>query len=90
MAEEKIKNNEEARRFARVIVSDISVYNAEKIADGIKSDKLFEFLKNELDEGETYYRSKVDSQLYESSNFFYEAVVDILLKQKKYIASQIW
>ena len=84
--EEKVK----AQRLARAIASDISLYNEQKIAQGIEQDNLFEMLKDELEEGRELYKSRVSAELYGSTNFFDRAVVDIVVRSKAHIKSKIW
>jgi hypothetical protein len=85
-----IKNTDEAKRLARTILSDILLYNQAKVKEGIEKDSLFEVLTEELAEGKKYYESMVDAEIRQSSNFFNEAVVDVLLKQGGKIKSEIW
>ncbi len=79
-----------AMRLARAIASDISLYNEDKIVRGIQQDNLFETLEAELDEGLDLYRSRVAPDLFASSNFYYRAVVDVIIKAKGHIKSPIW
>ena len=46
-----IDTEEAARRLARAIASDLSLYNEEKIVRGIEGDSLFEELSEEIEEG---------------------------------------
>lgn len=85
-----IKTPDEARRLARTILSDILLYNQAKVKEGIEKDSLFDVLTEELAEGKKYYESMVDEEIRQSSNFFNEAVVDVLLKQGGKIKSEIW
>jgi hypothetical protein len=85
-----IKNPDEAKRLARTILSDILLYNQAKVKEGIEQDSLFDILTEELAEGKKYYESMVDADVRQSSNFFSEAVVDVLLKQAGKIKSEIW
>ncbi len=85
-----IKTSDEAKRLARTILSDILLYNQAKVKEGIERDSLFEVLTEELAEGKKYYDSMVDEEVRQSSNFFNEAVVDVLLKQGGKIKSEIW
>ncbi len=85
-----IKNPDEAKRLARTILSDILLYNQAKVKEGIEKDSLFEILTEELAEGKKYYENMVDEEVRRSSNFFNEAVVDVLLKQGGKIKSEIW
>ncbi len=85
-----IDTPEAAMRLARAIASDISLYNEEKIIQGIREDNLFDVLADELDEGLNLYRSRVANDLFETTNFYYRAVVDVILKSKGHIKSKIW
>ena len=85
-----IKNPDEAKRLARTILSDILMYNQVKVKEGIEKDSLFEVLTEELAEGKKYYESMVDEEVRQATNFFNEAVVDVLLKQGGKIKSEIW
>ena len=85
-----IKNPDEAKRLARTILSDILLYNQAKVKEGIEKDSLFDVLTEELAEGKKYYESMVEDSLRQTTNFFNEAVVDVLIKQGGKIKSEIW
>ena len=85
-----ISSNDEAKRLARTILSDILLYNQAKVKEGIEKDSLFDVLSEELAEGRKYYETMVDSSLRQSTNFFNEAVIDVLLKQGGKHKSDIW
>ena len=84
-----IETEEAARRLARAIASDLSLYNEEKIVRGIENDHLFSELTEEIEEGRALYKSRVAPQLYQR-NFYDRALVDILIKAKGHIKSKIW
>lgn len=88
MATEEEKKK--ANRLARAIASDISLYNEEKIVKGIEADNLFDALRDELTEGRDLYRSRVSKEIFESSNFFDRAVVDIIVRSRGHIRSKVW
>jgi hypothetical protein len=79
-----------AIRLARAIASDISLYNEDKIREGIESDTFFDAIAAELEEGRELYKSRVAPELYDSSNYYDRAVVDIILRSKAHIKSRIW
>jgi hypothetical protein len=85
-----ISTHEQAKRLARTILSDILLYNQAKVKEGIEKDSLFDVLSEELAEGRKYYESMVESPLRQSTNFFNEAVIDVLLKQGGKHKSDIW
>jgi hypothetical protein len=84
-----IDNPEQARRLARAIISDVAIYNREKVEQGIKNDNIFDLLVDELDEGRQHYKSRVTPELAQS-NIFEIAVVDVLIKRAGKIESAIW
>lgn len=85
-----IETPERAIRLARTIASDISLYNEEKIVRGLSEDSLFTELQDEIEEGRELYRTRVAPDLYERTNFFDRALVDIIIKSKGHVKSKIW
>jgi hypothetical protein len=84
-----IETEEAARRLARAIASDLSLYNEEKIVKGIQEDDLFNTLAEEIEEGRALYKSRVSADLYHK-NFYDRALVDILVKSKGHVKSRVW
>ena len=84
-----IETEEAARRLARAIASDLSLYNEEKIVNGITNDNLFDTLAEEIEEGRALFKRRVAAELY-PKNFYDRALVDILVKAKGHIKSKIW
>jgi len=52
-------DREEARRLARLILSDIVIYNAEKAESGVREGTFFELLGPEIAEGRGYFETRV-------------------------------
>jgi len=84
-----IDNADQAKRLARAIISDVAIYNPEKVVEGIKNDNLFEVLQDQLAEGRQHFASRVVPEL-AASNIFELAIVDILIKRSEKIESSIW
>ena len=84
-----IENPDQAKRLARAILSDVALYNREKLEAGIKNDTVFEVLKEELEEGRQHFVSRVAPHL-ASTNIYDIAVVDVLIKRAGKIESTIW
>ncbi len=85
-----IEEPEKAMRLARAIASDISLYNEEKIKEGIENDTFFDAVAAELEEGRELYKSRLSPELYGRTNFYDRAVVDIIIRSKGHIKSKIW
>ena len=79
-----------AIRLARAISSDISLYNEEKIKEGIANDNFYDAISSELDEGRELYKSRVAPPLFASTNYYDRAVIDIILRSKGHIKSKLW
>ena len=79
-----------ARRLARAIASDISMYNEEKIVKGLEQDNFFEALKEEIEDGRELFRSRVSAEIYQKRTLFDRAIVDIIIKPKGHVRSRIW
>jgi hypothetical protein len=84
-----IENRDQARRLARAIISDVAMYNRDKVEQGIKDDNIFEVLDEQLTEGREHFASRVCEEL-AKSNIFDIAVVDVLIKRAGKIESSIW
>ena len=84
-----IENADQARRLARAILSDIALYNRDKVVEGIRADSIFDILSAELEEGREHFVSRVTPDL-AASNIYDLAVVDVLIKRAGKIESTIW
>ncbi len=86
---QRIMVEEAARRLARAIVSDVLLYNEQKVVQGIETDNLFNMLSEDIEEGRALYKSRVAEELY-GRNFYERALVDIIIKSKGHIKSKLW
>ena len=84
-----IETEEAARRLARAIASDLSLYNEEKILEGLQADNLYEILAEEIEEGRELFRGRVLPDLFEK-NFYDRAIIDLLIKSKGHIKCKLW
>ena len=90
MSDEPITDPARALRLARAIVSDVMLYNAEKVRDGIEADDLFERLAPEIDEGRAFFARRVDADVAAKTNAFERALVDVLVYRSSHVRSRIW
>jgi len=65
---------DEARRLARLILSDIIIYHAPKVERGIRENNFFELLRDEIAEGRQYYESRVPKRVLRDSEIFTETL----------------
>jgi CheY-like chemotaxis protein/DNA-directed RNA polymerase subunit RPC12/RpoP len=68
------KEYDEARRLARLILSDIVIYHAETVEAGIRDDNFFDVLKAEIAEGRAYYDSRVPLRVRQDTEIFSETL----------------
>ncbi len=75
---EASKRHDEARRFARLLVSEIKLYNEGKVEQGRKNKDLYERLKEDIDRSRQMYDERIAEDVRKGSNYFYEELVRIL------------
>ncbi len=76
LSEEERALYESARRKARVLVSDLILYNREKIEKGKLKGNIYEELKDEIDLAIEIYRKKVGGKV--NKDFLYEELLNKL------------
>jgi len=84
-----IDNPDQAKRLARAIISDVAIYNRDKVESGIKNDNIFDTLQEQLEEGRQHFFSRVSPEL-KRDNIYDIALVDVLIKRAGKIESSIW
>ncbi|HYK03690.1 MAG TPA: hypothetical protein VE974_18170 [Thermoanaerobaculia bacterium] len=75
---EDAKKHDEARRFARLLVSEIKLYNESKVEQGRKNSDLYERLKEDIDRSRQMYDERIGDDVRKVSNYFYDELVRIL------------
>lgn len=75
---EEGKRHDEARRFARLLVSEIKLYNEPKVEQGRKNHDLYERLKEDIDRSRQMYDERISDDVRKASNYFYDELVRIL------------
>jgi hypothetical protein len=71
---------ERLRRYARIIISDIALYNQELVERGIREGTFSELLQKEIEEGHRLYLVRVPSSS-GGEDFYHEAVRDFIAKR---------
>ena len=77
-ASDATKKHDEARRFARLLVSEIKLYNEGKVEQGRKNKDLYERLKEDIDRSRQMYDERIPEDIRKASNYFYDELVRIL------------
>jgi len=55
-----------AKRLAKIIVSDIVIYNEKKVEKGLKNGTFYELLEDDIREGRVLFESRVSQTLFEA------------------------
>jgi len=80
------KEYDEARRLARLILSDIVIYHPDKVEAGIRDDNFFEVLKNEINEGRNYYDTRVPLRVRQDTEIFSETLQQFVRMKREEIS----
>jgi len=78
IAPEEQKAHDDAKRFARLVVSEIKLYNEAKVTEGRKTRDIYERLKEDIERGRQMYHDRVSGPVRESSDYFHDELVRIL------------
>ena len=70
--------HEDARRLARLLVSEIKLYNEEQVEEGRRKHDLYERLREDIDRSREMYEQRVDPVILKSTDYFYQELVRIL------------
>lgn len=65
---------DDARRLARLILSDIVIYHTQRVEQAIRENNFFEVLHTEIDEGRQYYDSRVPLRVRRDTEIFTETL----------------
>jgi hypothetical protein len=72
------RKHEEARRFARLLVSEIKLYNESQVEQGRRDRDLYERLKEDIDRSRQMYDERVPDEVRKGTNYFFDELVRIL------------
>jgi predicted Zn finger-like uncharacterized protein len=83
LSPEERTRHEKARRLARVLASDIAIYNREKKERGIVEGNLVAVLGYEIKKSWETYKERVGADFANSTPYFRDALNDLLAEGKK-------
>jgi CheY-like chemotaxis protein len=79
---------EKARRLARIIVSDIALYNEGVIDRGVRSGQLMNLIRDDLEEGYRLFRSRVPQDIAEEADYIREALNNLVEKKRAELGAE--
>ena len=69
---------DQARRFARLLVSEIVLYNAKDIEEGRRSKDLYKRLREEIDRSRRMYEQRIPQRLAGDADYFRDELIKTL------------
>jgi len=72
-----------ARRFARIIVSDIVLYNQARVEEGVSNGTFYQLLADDIGEGRALYLSRVPDEITSGTSYLEEAFEDLIARKKQ-------
>lgn len=78
VSEEEKRFHNEARRFARLLVSEIKLYNEQKVRDGRDHSDLYERLREDIDRSRQMYDKRVRPEVSNRFDYFHHELVNML------------
>ena len=76
--DDEVRAHNDARRFARLLVSEIKLYNEQKVLEGRKSNDLYERLKEDIDRSRQMYEKRVSPSVSAKYDYFYDELLHTL------------
>lgn len=77
-SEEERRLHNDARRFARLLVSEIKLYNEQKVVDGRSQHDLYERLREYIDRSREMYDKRVKPEVARKYDYFHHELVGTL------------
>jgi hypothetical protein len=69
---------EEARRFARLLISEIKLYNEEQVDRGREAKDLYSRLKEDIDRSREMFDKRISEDVRSRQDYFQDELVRIL------------
>jgi hypothetical protein len=78
VSEEDKRFHNEARRFARLLVSEIKLYNEQKVREGRDAGDLYDRLREDIDRSRQMYDKRVRPEVSNRYDYFHHELVNML------------
>jgi hypothetical protein len=65
----------EARRLARLLVSELKLYNEEEIEEGRRAGNIYRYLKDAIERSRTMYDERIDDRVRTEADYFREELI---------------
>jgi predicted Zn finger-like uncharacterized protein len=81
--DQEIGDDERARRLARIIVSDIALYNQDKVDEGIRNGNWSELLAAEIQEARKLFLARFPDERLQRAKILEAAFIDLLERRRR-------
>ena len=78
VTEAERRPHNDARRFARLLVSEIKLYNEQRVTEGRQSNDLYQRLREAIDRSREMYDKRVQPPVAERFDYFHYELVNSL------------
>ena len=75
---EEEKLHSDAKRFARLLVSEIKLYNEQRVTDGRRNHDLYTRLKKDIERSREMYERRVSPTVAKRADYFHQELIRIL------------
>ena len=72
------KKHEEAMRFARLLVSEIKLYNEAKVQQGRSNNGIYNLMRDDIERSRQLYKERVPEPIRSRTNYFNDELIRIL------------
>ena len=86
-AAEVPEGHQKAMRLARIIASDIALYNQAKVEEGVRNGTFFTLLSDQIAEGKALYERRVPEDVRAGTDYLQQAFDNFIQKKKAELAS---
>jgi len=72
------KLHADAYRFAKLLVTEIKLYNENKVLEGRRGNNLYELLRDDIDRSREMYDKRVNTAVSAKTDYFYNELIRVL------------
>src|SRR5207244_10827937 len=77
-SDEERRLHNDARRFARLLVSEIKLYNEQKVSEGRSEGNLYDRLREDIDRSRQMYDKRVAPPVAARHDYFHQELMNLL------------
>jgi len=79
--------HDKARRFARLIVADIALYNGPAVDEGVRNNTFAKLLAHEIKEARALYAQRVPEDVRKDTTYLEDAFRELIVRKKRELST---